>query len=126
MVQYCRDKAREELMLLIGGGAASGVVPVPGAFTAGTTAIQILVVNRIARIYGFSVEAAGGAAAVAGAIMLAGGASTLGKVAGEAANFIPIIGWIAKPAIGAATTKAFGEAAITYFESRYPDKIYDS
>ena len=125
MPKYCRDKAREELTLLIGGGAAAGIVPIPGAFTAGTTVIQIAVVNRMARIYGFSVEAAGGAAAVAAAIMLVGGASTLGKVAGEAANFIPVVGWLAKPAIGAATTKAFGEAAIAYFENTSPSKFYE-
>ncbi len=123
--EYCRDKARKELALMMGGGAVVGAVPVPGAFTAGTTAVQIAMVTRLAKIYGFSLEAAGGAAAVAGAIMVFGGANTLSKIAGEASTFIPFVGWLAKPAIAAAATKAFGEAAIAYFESHYPNKIYN-
>ncbi|MEA5577117.1 MAG: hypothetical protein ACK6A9_09035 [Dolichospermum sp.] len=123
--KYCRDKAREELPGMIGTGAASSAVPVPGAFTVGTTAVQLYVVKRIAEIYGVNVEELpGGVKAVVTAVMALGIGSTLGTLAGEAASFIPVVGWLAKPAIGAATTKAFGEATITYFEKIYPDKVY--
>jgi hypothetical protein len=37
---------------------------------------------------------------------------------------IPGIGGLVQPAIGADAVKAFGEAAIAYFESIHPDKIY--
>lgn len=123
--KYCRDKAREDLPKMIASGAVSGAVPVPGAFTAGTTVIQLYVVKRIAEIYGVNIEEMpGGIKAIATAIAALGIGSTVGKVAGEAASFIPVVGWLAKPAIGAATTKAFGEAAIAYFENIYPDKVY--
>ncbi|OKH22865.1 hypothetical protein [Chroogloeocystis siderophila] len=123
--KYCRDKAREDLPKMIASGAVSGTVPVPGAFTAGTTVVQLYVVKRLAEIYGVNVEEmSGGIKAIATAITALGIGSTVGKVAGEVASFVPVVGWLAKPAIGAATTKAFGEATIAYFENIYPDRVY--
>ena len=94
MVKYCRDQARDELWLMMGGGAAVGV--------------------------------AGGAGAVAGAIIAMGGGQLLFRMGGTIAGFIPGIGQIVQPTIGAGAVKAFGEAAIAYFENMYPDKIYRS
>jgi uncharacterized protein (DUF697 family) len=123
--KYCRDKAKEELPKMIGIGAASSAVPLPGAFTVGTTAVQLYLVKTIAEIYGVNIEELpDGVKGVVAAILALGIGSTVGKIAGEAASFIPIIGWMAKPAIGAATTKLFGESTIKYFESIYPDKVY--
>lgn len=125
--KYSRDKAREDLPRMIATGAASSAVPIPGAFTAGTTVVQLYVVKRIAEIYGVKVEELpGGVKAIVTAVTALGIGSTVGKVAGEAASFIPVVGWLAKPAIGAATTKAFGEATIAYFENIYPDRVYVS
>lgn len=125
MIEYCRDKSRKELDLMLAGGCAAGIAPIPGAMTIGLTAVQTAVVYRIARIYDVQVEAAGGVAALVAAIVARSGASVLvGRVAGEAANFVPLIGWAIKPAIGAGTTKVFGEAAIAFFENMYPNKIY--
>ena len=89
MVQYCRDQARNELWLMMGGGVA-----------------------------------AGGAGAIAGAIMVMGGSQLLFRLGGGVAGVIPIIGGLIQPGIGAGAVKAFGEAAIAYFEKMYPDKIY--
>lgn len=126
MIQYCRDKARQELNLILAGGAATGIAPIPGAMTLGLTALQTAVVYRIARIYDYKVEAAGGAAALVAAILARSGASwAVGRVAGEVANFVPVVGWAIKPAIGVGTTKAFGEATIAFFENLSPNKVFD-
>lgn len=125
MPEYCRDKARDELNLMLAGGCAVGIAPIPGAMTIGLTAVQTAVVYRIARIYDYQIEAAGSVAALVAAIMARSGATVLvGKVSGEVANFVPLVGWAAKPAIAVGTTKAFGEATIAFFEARSPNKIY--
>ncbi|MCC5661451.1 hypothetical protein LC608_31765 [Nostoc sp. XA010] len=131
MPKYCRDQARDELWLMMGGGAAVGVaggVPVIGAFTfnAGLIAVQASVVTRIAQVYNVDLIPAGGAGAVAGAIIAMGGGQLLFRMGGTIAGFIPGIGQVVQPAIGAGAVKAFGEAAIAYFENMYPDKIYRS
>lgn len=131
MIKYCRDQAREELWLMMGGGAAAGVaggVPLIGAltFNAGLTAVQAAVVTRIAQVYNVDLIPAGGAGAVAGAIIAMGGGQLLFRMGGIIAGFIPGVGQVVQPAIGAGAVKAFGEAAIAYFENMYPDKIYRS
>ncbi len=120
-MKYCRDQARDELLLMMGGGAATGVagsIPIIGAgvFNASLTVVQAAVVTRIAQVYNVDIIAAGGAGALAGAVIAAGGGQLLARVGGTIAGFIPGIGGLVQPAVGAAAVKAFGEAAITYFE----------
>lgn len=129
MVKYCRDQARDELWLMMGGGVAAGAaggVPLLGAvaFQGGLTAVQVAVVTRIAQVYGVDLIPAGGAGAIAGAIMAMGGGQLLFRLGGGVAGVIPIVGGLIQPVIGAGAVKAFGEAAIAYFEKMYPDKIY--
>ncbi len=128
-MKYCCDQARDELLLMMGGGAATGVagsIPIIGAgvFNASLTVVQAAVVTRIAQVYNVDIIAAGGAGALAGAIIAAGGGQLLARVGGTIAGFIPGIGGLVQPAVGAAAVKAFGEAAIAYFESMHPNKIY--
>jgi uncharacterized protein (DUF697 family) len=130
MYKYCRDQAREELWLMMGGGLASGAagaIPIFGAvaFQGSLTAVQAVVVNRIAQVYKFDIIAAGGAGAIAGAIIAMGGGQLLFRIGGGVAGMIPGIGGLVQPAIGAGAVKAFGEAAILYFENIYPNKIYE-
>jgi hypothetical protein len=40
------------------------------------------------------------------------------------ARFIPGLGLVVQPVMGATTVKVFGEVAITYFENMYPHKVY--
>lgn len=40
------------------------------------------------------------------------------------AGFIPGLGLVVQPAMGATTVKVLGEVAITYFENMYPHKVY--
>lgn len=131
MVKYCRDQARDELWLMMGGGAAvggAGGIPVIGAlaFNAGLTVVQAAVVNRIAQVYNVDLIAAGGAGGIAGAIIAMGGGQLLFRMVSIIAGFVPGIGQFVQPTIGVGAVKAFGEAAITYFENMHPDKIYGS
>ncbi len=129
MDKYCRDQARDELWLMMGGGAAAGFaggVPLFGAaaFQASLTAVQFAVVTRIAQVYDFDMVPAGGAGAIAAAIIAMGGGQLLFRLGGGVAGVIPIVGSVIQPGIGAGAVKAFGEAAIAYFEKIHPDKIY--
>ncbi|MDB9307012.1 MULTISPECIES: hypothetical protein [Cyanophyceae] len=129
MPKFCRDQAREELWLMMGGGAAAGMaggVPFIGAiaFNTSLTAVQAAVVTRIASVYDVDLIPAGGAGAIAAAIIAMGGGQLLFRVGGGIVGFIPGIGQVVQPAIGASAVKAFGEAAIAYFEKKYPHKIY--
>ncbi|MBC6433781.1 hypothetical protein FM036_25205 [Nostoc sp. HG1] len=131
MVKYCRDQARDELWLMMGGGAAAGGaggIPVIGAFTFNTalTVVQAAVVNRIAQVYNVDLIAAGGAGGIAGAIIAMGGGQLLFRMGGIIAGFVPGIGQFVQPTIGVGAVKAFGEAAIAYFENMHPNKIYGS
>ena len=86
-MKYCRDQAKEELLLMMGGGAATGVagnIPIIGAgvFNASLTVVQAAVVTRIAQVYGVDIIAAGGAGALAGVIIAAGGGQLLARVGG--------------------------------------------
>lgn len=129
MSKSCQDQAREELWLMMGGGAAAGVaggVPVFGAmaFQGSLTVVQATVVTRIAQVYDYDMVSAGGAGAVAAAVIAVGGGQLLFRIGGGVAGMIPGLGSLVQPAVGAAAVKAFGEAAIAYFENIYPNKIY--
>ncbi len=130
--RYCRDQAHDELLLMLGGGAAAGLageIPVFGteAFNVAITAMQGLIVSRIATIYGMDVIPAGGAGALAGTIMAAGGANLLLLAAWQLGSYLPPgLRQIARPSVSVLAAWAFGEAAIAYFENRYPNRIYTS
>jgi uncharacterized protein (DUF697 family) len=131
MVKYCRDQARDELWLMMGGGAAAGAaggVPILGAlaFQTSLTAVQVAVVTRISKVYGVDLIPGIGAGAAVGAIMAMGGSQLLFRIAGGVAGVIPGVGGLIQPGIGAGAVKAFGEAAIAYFEQMYPNKIYSA
>ncbi|MBE9037779.1 hypothetical protein [aff. Roholtiella sp. LEGE 12411] len=130
MPKYCRDQARDELWLMMGGGVTAGVagwVPVMGALTfqTGLAGVQATVVTRIAQVYDVDLIPAGGLGAIAAAIIAMGGGQLLFRIGGIIAGFIPGIGQVVQPAIGAAAVKVFGEVAIAYFENMYPNKIYN-
>ena len=61
-MKYCCDQARDELLLMMGGGAATGVagsIPIIGAgvFNASLTVVQAAVVTRIAQVYNVDIIA---------------------------------------------------------------------
>jgi len=109
---YCRD--------LVGryaaGAGVGALVPLPGtAFV--ITAAELKLVADIARAYG---EALTDDEALK-LIALTGAKNVGVKAVGEAAAYVPFVGWIARPALFAVSVKAVGDAAIGHFEARNPN-----
>ena len=51
------------------------------------------------------------------------GAKNVGvKAMGELASAVPVVGWIARPALFAASVRAVGEAAIRHYEAKHPQE----
>ena len=85
----------------------------PGASTAILCTLEATMCYQIGRIYKVNYSM-GEAATAAGAV---GVAAFVGKLAAmEAATFIPVIGWAAKPAIAAGIVKSMGHLVIKHFE----------
>jgi uncharacterized protein (DUF697 family) len=129
MIKYCREQARDELWLMMGAGAtagiAGGISPIAAiAFQTSLASVQGVVVTRIAQIYGVNLIPASGAGAMAAAIIGMGGGQFLFRMGSIIAGFMPGIGLVVQPVMGATTVKALGEVAITYFEHKYPHKVY--
>jgi len=84
--------------------------------------VEISMVYNLARIYGSHPsmdEAKAIAANLRGQI--------IGKIAAaEASTFFPLIGWAIKPAIVAGAAKAFGKAAVDYFEQKAKENLANS
>ena len=118
----CRDRARTWVHAYAAGGAAYSFVPlpIPGSTTAGLVAIEATMVHAIGRIYGVEVSARDAAMWVAG-LEVAGGA--LRVLAREAALLVPLIGWLVRGSIAAASIEAIGNTVVTIFEKRYPGRF---
>lgn len=104
------------------GGGAFALVPIPGVHSIGLTLAEAKLAADIARIYGVKPYGFVWTAILKG-IMIACGGSALLKAVGEGLNFIPVIGWLAKPLVALSVVKGFGEAVIYYFEERFPDQV---
>jgi len=95
-------------------GIVGATVFLPGVDMPVLTLNQIRLVLRIALAYGESVNASR-AAELAGVV---GAGFGLRTVAREAVGAVPVAGWAVKGAIAYTGTRAIGEAARRYFESR--------
>lgn len=129
MTKYCCDQARDELWLMMGAGATAGITggisPIGAiSFQTNLAIIQGMVITRIAQIYDLNSIPASGAGAIATAITAIGGGQLLFNLCSMITGFIPGMGSVVQPVIGAAAVKVLGEVAITYFEHKYPHKIY--
>lgn len=116
-------KAREHCRSLVfkyaAGSGAGALLPIPGTSIA-VTAAEVKLVIDIARAYG---ENLGDTDALK--VLALSGAKNIGvKAVGEAAAFLPVVGWLARPALFAASVKAVGDAVIKHFEARHPDAEY--
>jgi uncharacterized protein (DUF697 family) len=87
---------------------------VPGVDMPVLTLNQIRLVLRIALAYGQEIDRAR-AAELLGVV---GAGLGFRAVARELLDFVPVAGWAVKGAVAYAGTKAVGEAAVRYFESR--------
>ncbi|NTX00331.1 DUF697 domain-containing protein [Myxococcus sp. CA040A] len=103
-------------------GAAAIPIPVPGAHTALTSAIEAYMIYHVAGIYGekLSLGEALGLVPTLGAGIVARKAAS--SIVGETVGWIPIAGWLLKGAASGGTAFAMGVAAVTYFEKKYPGR----
>jgi|GEM_PF-1129102 uncharacterized protein (DUF697 family) len=114
-----REHCQQLVIKYAAGAGVGGLVPVPGTAMA-VTAAEVKLVVDIAAAYGERIDDAG-------AVKLIGLSTVknLGmKVIGEAAAWVPLVGWAARPALFAASVKAVGDAAVRHYEGLRPDAIY--
>lgn len=115
-VTLARDYCHDLVSRYAAGAGVGSLVPIPGTSFA-ITAVEVKLVADIARAYGDTLtddEAL--------KVLALSSAKNLGvRAVGEAAAFVPIVGWIARPALFAASVKAVGDAAIDHFEGRRPN-----
>ncbi len=97
-------------------GVIGAAVFVPGADLPVLTLNQIRLLMRIADAYGFELDR-GRIPEVLGTI---GGGLGFRAVARSLLGVVPVAGWAVKAGIAYGGTRAFGEAARRYFESRAP------
>lgn len=106
----------ETLVKKYAAGAGMGaLVPIPGSSMA-ITAAEVKLVADIASAYGERLDDVEALRVVA----LSGAKNVGVKVVGEVAAYIPIVGWMARPALFAASVKAVGDAMIRHYEARHP------
>lgn len=103
-------------------GAAALPIPVPGAHTALTSAIEAYMIYHVAGIYGetLSLGEALGLIPTLGAGIVARKAAS--SIVGETVGWIPVAGWLLKGAASGGTAFAMGVAAVAYFEKKYPGR----
>jgi len=101
-------------------GAAAIPIPVPGAHTALTSAIEAYMIFHVAGIYGVKLSIGEALAMIP---TLGAGVVTrkaVNSVIGETVGWIPVAGWLLKGAASGGTAFAMGVAAVKYFEGKYP------
>ena len=95
-------------------GLVGAAVFVPGVDLPVLTLNQLRLVLRIASAYGEEIDAQ----RVPEILGVIGGAFGFRLLAREVLGVVPVAGWVVKGAIAYAGTKAVGEAAVRYFETR--------
>jgi uncharacterized protein (DUF697 family) len=89
---------------------------VPGADLPVLTANQVRLVLRIADAYGFEIDRR----RLPEVLAVIGSGFGFRALARKAVGYVPLVGWVVKGGIAYVGTRALGEAAIRYFESRVP------
>lgn len=119
MATTCEEEARKWVRSYAWGGAALSALPLPGT-SAVLAGVETHLVVTIAKIYGEQLSAKE-AVAVAGTLGLA--SVGMKALAMEAANFVPIAGWILKGSIAMSAVTAMGHVVIAHFEKKHPGKL---
>jgi len=89
---------------------------VPGADLPVLTANQVRLVLRIADAYGFEIDRE----RLPEVLAVIGSGLGFRALARRAIGYVPVVGWAVKGAVAYTGTRALGEAAVRYFESRAP------
>lgn len=121
MAKLASEVAREHVNDMTFVGVAYAVVPLPG-HCIGLTVLEGVMAANIARIYGIKPEGVAWSIILKLLLIKLGGAALL-KGLVEVLNFIPIIGWFARPAVAGSFVKGLGEVFIEFFESRFPRQV---
>lgn len=121
MLRLARDVAREHVNNMTAAGVAYALIPIPG-HSLGLTILEGVMAANIARIYGIKAEGAAWSIILKLLLIKMGGAVIL-KGLVEVLNFIPIFGWLARPAVAGSFVKGLGEVFIEFFESRFAGQI---
>lgn len=109
-----RRKAENIVSNWVAGAALTGWIPGSTIFLAGG---DMLMIRQVADAFGVGVfDESAIKAHLAGVVA----ASVGGIIAGEALNFIPLVGQIVKAGLMAGKAKIIGEAVIEYFEKESP------
>jgi uncharacterized protein (DUF697 family) len=124
MGRLARDAARDwvEANAVVVSGAAAIPMPVPGAHTVLSTAIEGYMVYRVAQVFGRNLSSKEAVALVSslGGAVIAG--KTLSIAVGETLGQVPFLGWIAKGAVSGGVAYAIGRAAVAYFDLECPGR----
>ena len=97
-------------------GVIGVVVFVPGADLPILTLNQIRLVLRIADAYGFEIDRE----RIPEVVAVIGSAFGFRAMARKAVGLVPLVGWAVKGGVAYTGTRAIGEAAVRYFETRAP------
>jgi uncharacterized protein (DUF697 family) len=116
---YAREYCQGLVTRYAAVAGVGALVPIPGTSLA-ITAAELKLVVDIARAYGEALTDNDALKIIA----LAGAKNVGVKAVGEAAAYVPIVGWLARPALFAASVKAVGDTVIQHFESRKPDAAF--
>lgn len=116
----CREEAERWVHRYAAGGAVFAAAPIPGTAPI-LAALETHLVSMIGNIYGESLNAP--VTAAAGGTFAAMGTG-LKAAAGWAVGLVPVVGPVIRASIAAAAIEAIGQAAIAYFERKYPGKVF--
>lgn len=120
-----REKARRYVNGYTFGGAAYSIIPLPLATSLGLSVAEATMMGQIAKIYGLKIDAVIWPLLLKLLLVQFGGSVAL-KALAEGLNFVPVIGWLAKPMVASGVIKGIGEATIRFFESRFPNQKANS
>ncbi len=101
-------------------GIAVAIPPIPGTFL-GLTALQVLLMGAISFVWGRPLSGALIATVINGLALQMGLATGLQALA-DALWYLPVVGWVAKPAIAFGTVQVFGNATTKVFAGLFGAK----
>ena len=114
-----KDKSIEIVNGFTAGSATFSILPIPGGTSLGLATAEAAMIGAIAKVYGLKLDAVIWPVLLKYSLVKLGGSTGL-KALAETLNFIPVIGWLAKPFVGGGSTYLMGRGAIAYFEEEFP------
>lgn len=117
----CREEALRWVHRYAAGGAIFAAAPIPVSTAPILAALETHLVGMIGNIYGDALN--GPATAATGGTFAVMGTG-LKAVATWGVGFVPVVGPLVRGAIAVTTIETIGQAAVAYYERKYPGKIF--